>query len=418
MSGTLEIPLNAVKAWLDKETTSIVEPLRVDAKKLLEDTQEQLEDLLENCDKLLDDAEKEIAKGSRKTYRRAKALQKLAVKFADLIEEIDVPEEISGKNFRQTCEQIKKILKTIEKEKTKWFRAISPYFILSRRRFEIALKRTDDSFQDLIDFLSKEYSEVEAAEGISSNIEELRDSVNKLKKLEKAKERRKCRRELVENKIAENQQKIQAIQSKDEVVELAQTNARIKELKENIKHDLRHLQKPFLKFQSLVNSPSYSLSPDATKKLDEYLRTPFKALATEKEGYPLLRSILQKIEEAMEKGKLKLKKSRLRKAKDQIDNILNETALLSLHQNCREAFSKKRHLATSGTISEIRNERAVLQKNLRHLQRKKKILEKRDALLEKKNLQISARIEEQKKELERAILELTNKNVQIVTHKL
>jgi hypothetical protein len=42
MSDTLEIPLNAVKEWLEKETTSIVEPLRADAKKLLEDTQSKL----------------------------------------------------------------------------------------------------------------------------------------------------------------------------------------------------------------------------------------------------------------------------------------------------------------------------------------------------------------------------------------
>jgi len=110
MSDTLEIPLNAVKEWLDKETTSLVEPLRADAKKLLEDTQSKLEDLLETCDKLLDDAEKEIAKGSRKTYRRAKFLHKLAGKFADLIEEVTIPKEISGKSLNQTSEQIQKTL--------------------------------------------------------------------------------------------------------------------------------------------------------------------------------------------------------------------------------------------------------------------------------------------------------------------
>ncbi len=418
MSDTLEIPLNDVKEWLEKETTSLVEPLRADAKKLLEDTQGKLADLLESSEKLLDDAEKELAKGNRKTYRRAKFLQKISGNFVNLIDGITIPEEISGESLNQVSEEIEKSLETISQERAKYFRAISPYFIMSRRRFDVALKRALDTSRNLQTFQSEEYVKAESAEGVASRIDELRQSLTELDEAEKDKETRKHRQEVLEKKIAKNQQKMQAIQSKDEVVELTQTNVRIKELEENVKRDLRHLQKPFLKFQTLVNSPGYSLSPEATTKLDEYLRIPFKALATEKEGYPLLRNILEKIEDSMEKGKLKLKKTRLRKAKDQIDDILNKTALLSLHQNCREAFSKKKHLSTSGAISETRSERAVLQKNLNDLQRKKKILETRGALLEKKNQQMRARVEEQKKELERVVLELTNKNVQIVADKL
>lgn len=414
MSGTLEIPLNAVKEWLDKETTSIVEPLRADAKKLLEDTQNKLEELLESCDKLLDDAEKEIAKGSRKTYRRAKALQKLAGKFADLIEEVTIPEEISGKTLNQTCEQIEKTLKTIGKERTKWFRAISPYFIISRRRFDVALKRADDSFRDLTDFLSEEYAEAESAEGVSSKIEELRQSLAELKKSEKSKEARKQKRELLEKNIAKTHQKVQAIQTKDEVVELAQINKKIEELTDTVKHELRHLQKPLLKFQTLVNSPGYNLFSEATQKLDEYLMNPFEALATEKEGHPLLRSILQKIDAALDNKKMKLKQSRMRKAKEQINSILNKAALAALHQNCIEAFSKKNELLTSGAISESRDERAGLQNHLKELQTRKRLLEARDARFEKQHKEARRRVQEQKRALENIVSDLSDKNVQLL----
>jgi len=414
MSDTLEIPLNAVEEWLDKETTSLVEPLRADAKKLLEDTQSKLEDLLETCDKLLDDAEKEIAKGSRKTYRRAKFLHKLAGKFSDLIEEVTIPEEISGKSLNQTSEQIEKTLKTIGKERTKWFRAIAPYFIMSRRRFDVALKRADDSFRNLTDFLSEEYAKAESAESVSSRIEELRQSLTEIGESEKAKEARKQKKELIEKNIAKNQQKVQAIQTKGEVVELAQLNERIEELTDTVKHDLRHLQKPLLKFQTLVNSPGYSLFPEATKKLDEYLTNPFEALATEKEGYPLLRSILQKIDAALDNKKLKLKPSRLRKAKDQIDSILNKTALASLHQNCSEALSKKNELSTSGTISESRDERARLHNRLKDLQKRKRLLEARDARFEKQHKEARMRVDEQKRALEKIVSDLSDKNVQIL----
>ena len=414
MPETLEIQLNAVNEWLNKETTSIVEPLKAEAKKTLEDTQSKLEDLSEACDKLLDDAEKEMAKGSRKTYRRAKFLYKLAGTFSDLIEEVTIPDEINGKTLNETSEQIKKTLKTIGQEKTKWFRAISPYFIMSRRRFDVALKRADDSFQNFTDFLSDEYAKAESAEGVSSKVEELRQSLSELNNAEKDKEARKQKKELLEKKITKNQQKMQAIQNKGEVVELAQLNAKISELTETVKHELRHIQKPLLKFQTLVNSPGFSLFPEATSKLDEYLTNPFDALATEKEGYPLLRSILQKIDAALDNKKMKLKPSRLRKAKDQIGSILNKAALVSLHKDCSEAFSKKRELSTSGIISASRDERAVLQDRLKDLQRQKSLLDARDARFEKEHKEARRKGDKQKRGLEKIVSDLSDKNVQIV----
>jgi chromosome segregation ATPase len=192
-------------------------------------------------------------------------------------------------------------------------------------------------------------------------------------------------------------------------------NKRIEELSNSVKHGLRHIQKPLLKFQSLVNSPGYSLLPEATAKLDEYLTNPFEALATEKEGYPLLGSILQKIDVALDNNKLKLKPSRTRKAKDQIASILNKAALASLQKDCSEALNKKNELATSGAISESRDERAGLQDRLKELQTRKNLLEARDARFEKQHNEAHIRVEKQKRNLEKIVSDLSGKNVQILT---
>ena len=414
MSDTIEIPLKNVNEWLNKQTTPIVGPLREEAKKLLEDIQSKLEDLLEACDKLLEDAEKEIAKGSRKTYRRAKALQKLAGKFSDLIEEVIIPEEINGKTINQTSEQIEKALKTIGIERAKWFRAIAPYFIMTRRRFDFSLKRADDSFRNLTDFLSDDYNKAKIAESISSKVEELRNSVKDLKKLEKSKEARKHQKELLEKKMNKSHHTLQKIQSKDEVVELAQVKKRIEELTQSVKHELRHLQKPLLKFQTLVNNPGYSLMPEATTKLDEYLTNPFNALATEKQGYPLLKTILEKIDMALDNKKMKLKSSRMRKAKEQIANIISKTALLSLQKNCNEALNKKIELTTSGAISESRNERAEVLEKLKELETRKRLLEARDARFNKEHNETRTRVENQKKALEKTVFDLSGKDIHLI----
>jgi len=413
MSETLDIPLNSVNDWLEKETVNIVEPLRADAKKLLADIKSKLEDLTEACNKLLEDAEKEMAKGSNKTYRRAKFLYKLAGNFADLIDEIVIPEQVSGTTLNEVSDQIKKILKTIIQERTKWFRAISPYFIISRRRFDATLKRTDDSFRNFTDFISEEYIKAEQAEGISSKVEELNNYLTELDKYDKGKEARIKKKEHLQNRILKNKEKIQSIQSKGEVVELGQFNSKIEDLTKTVKHEIRHIQKPLLKFQTLVNNPGYNLFPEANTKLEEYLENPFNALATEKEGYPLLKQILQKIDRALDNKKMKLKTSRLRKAKDQIDSLVNRSTLVKIQKECREFFDKKHALLASGTINEFRDEKTELHDRLKDLKRKMGVLEVRDARLEKQHKELHKRVEQKKKSLEKIVSELSNKIIKI-----
>jgi len=56
-------------------------------------------------------------------------------------------------------------------------------------------------------------------------------------------------------------------------------------LNNELKHALRHLQKPFIKVQALsVHGGGAGLTPDELVKLDQYLEKPFVALATEEFG--------------------------------------------------------------------------------------------------------------------------------------
>ncbi len=414
MPEPFQIPLDELNDWVQKETASLVEPLRAEARKIIEDNRSKLEELLAACDKLLDDAEKELAKGSRKTYRRAKFLLKLAGQFSDLIEKIVIPEEINGKTLDELSEQIGKAIKTIGEDKNKWFRALSPYFIMSRRKFDVSFKRAEDSYSSFTEFLDQDYSKAKSAENIFSKIDDLRESLVEFNKYESGKEARKTKKELLSKKIVTTEMKLQQIQTKDELVELAQINDRIDELTNTVKNELRHLEKPLLKFQTLVNNPGYSLVPEANIKLEEYMNVPFEALATEKEGYPLLVSILLKIDSALDNKKMKLKSSRLRKAKDQIDRIVNKSGLISLHKDCAEMFAKKKDLSKSGVISESKDERAMLQERLKDLQRRMSIIEARDERLKKEHEQLRKRVDDQKKSLETITSELSNKTVTLV----
>jgi len=414
MAEALEIKLEDVREWVKQETISLVEPLKEEGRRLLDDVKAKLDDLLETSDKLLDDAEKELAKGSRKTYGRAKVMHKIARNTSEMIDEITIPDEISRESLHTLCEELGKTLATISRDRWKWFPVISPYFIITRRRFDIALKRAMDSLQELRSFSSEKYAKAKTADDAFSIIDKLQQSLSELDEVKTHKEKTELSKEEFEEKIEETQRKITAIQGESEIVKLAQIDENVEELKKEVKYNLRYLQKPFLKLQSLVLSSSYSLFLDDVKKLDEYLRNPFEALATEEEGYPMLKRILQKIDDAMAQGKLKLKKSRLRKAKDQLDNILYKNALLSLQQSCKEALYKKQQLSTSGIITKSRGELTQLQENLRDLEKQRELLDSRSAVLERTIKETLEKIENQKRELEKIVLELTNKNVRVL----
>jgi chromosome segregation ATPase len=309
---------------------------------------------------------------------------------------------------------LEKMVSAIGQERGKSFPSIGPYFIFDRRRFDVALKRTLDSLGELHSFSSNEYVKVKDVEEALSMISKIVGILDELDELEKRKKRIDSRRKALEKEIDEEQKKISSIQDQNEVSELSRVNEEIKELKKQVKHRLRHLQKPFLKFQRLIRSSKCSLPPNEANKLDEYLKSPFMAFATEEEKYPLLKRILQGMEDAINQRKLKLKSSRLRKAQEQMKNILHKDALDSLHQNCKATFLQRQQLLTSNTISTFKKESEQIRRDLKELKKRKNLVDSRWALLDAEHRKTHEKIETLKQELEKSALELTDKAIDVI----
>mgnify|MGYP001040351492 CR=1 FL=1 len=414
MSGALEIKLDDLKTWLERETTSITQPLKSEGKKLTDNLKSRLEDFESICESFLENSEKEMLKSSPKTYRRAKAAYKLVEKTLEIIDKISVPEEISFESVQKLCDDLDKAFASVGQERWKWFRVIEPYFIFDRRKFDITLKRAVDSHGELKNFLTHKYVKVKDAEATFSSVDKLTQTINESKELDKSKEQLKSRGASLEKEIEETQKKISSLQSKGEASELAQVNQEIEELDGKVKHSLRHLQKPLIKLRSLAQSGQTAIPLEEARKLDEYLGHPFNAFATEDNGYPLLKSILRKLDEVSSQGKLKLKMSRLRKAQEQINAALHKDNLISLQQSCKEAFSHRQRLLASEAIATFQKETEQVQENLREMQKQKNLVDSRNAFLETEQKKTLEKIHNQKAELEKQILKLSNKNVHII----
>ena len=414
MSGTLELRLEDLKTWLERETTSITQPLKTEGKKLTDNLKSRLEDFESVCESFLENSEKEMLKSSPKTYRRAKAAYKLVEKTLETMDKISVPEEISFESVQKLCEDLDKAFTSVGQERWKWFRLIEPYFIFDRRKFDITLKRAMDTHGETRNFLTHKYSKVKDAEATFSYVDKLKQTLDESKELSKSKEEMKLKSASLEKEIDETQQKISSLQNKGEASELAQVNQRIEELVDKVKHNLRHLQKPLIKLRSLAQGGQVVIPLEEAKKLDEYLSKPFTAFATENDGYPLLKNILRKLEEVSSQGKLKLKTSRLRKAQEKIDAALHKDGLVSLQQSCKEAFSRRKRLLASEAIATFQKEVQQIQENLREMQKQKSFVDSKNAFLETEQKKTLEKIGNQKTELEKLIRDLSNKNVHII----
>ena len=177
----------------------------------------------------------------------------------------------------------------------------------------------------------------------------------------------------VEKEIVEAQQRMAELKSRGSIGQLHQTGTEIDSLSMDVKHGLQHLQKPFIKLQSLATHGEGSgLTPEELSKLCQYLENPFEAFSTEAPGHPLLRQILLKLDRSISEGKLKLKPEKIRKAEQTIDNIVNRNSLADLHQKSRDAMTRKTQLSTSEEVTVMQQNLSKIQVHVGDLTRRKR----------------------------------------------
>jgi len=410
----VKLPSKDTRSWLEKETQQTFVPVHAKARKLLDEMRKKSDSLSEASKMLLDNSAKEIEKRNMKTYGRARALNKLARLFVDRMRTIKPPEQVSYKTLEDFVQDTQKAFAVTDVDVANWFPRISPFFILDRRKFSAVFEKAKDSLRILEYFLSKEYVKTRTLEETFRLVDEVLASEQELAKLENQKTRIEAEQTSVGGEIAKIQMKISDLRSKGNMGKLDQTGIEIETLSVEVKHSLQHLQKPFVKLQSLATHGGGSgLTPEELNKLDQYIQSPFEALATETSGTPLLKEMLKKLGRSISEGKLKLKPEKIRKAEQAIDNITNKDTLVALHQKSQEATMRKTQLSTSTEIEATRQDLFRLHEHLEHLGRKKGIAESEREALQRKRDETVKTINTGKSQIEKNIMEFLSRKVHV-----
>jgi len=414
LSQPQQITLADLKNWVQRETAPIVEPLRTKGTSLLKELQERLDDAVETSNKIFENSEKEMEKSNPKTYRFARNANKFAQRLSEIIKAVKVPEQVSHESLQVLDNNLEKTVIGVLQQRAEAYPYITPYFIFDRRRLDVSIKRLADIYKELRNFLTTKYSKAKMAEDTSSAIDKLLQIISQADETQRQKEKVEQREKSLQQELIQTQQKIKNVQSRAELTQLITVEERVRELRENVQHNLRYLQKPFFKLQSLAQSGDIAIPVDEATKLSAYLSDPFGALVSEEEGYPTLKNILRKLDNAITQGKLKLKSARIRKAQEQIDSVLNKNSLNTLQKSCGEASLQRKQLLTSSVLTNLQSELKQFQVELRGLQKENELTISRLRTLEDEYRRLKEKIENQKRELEKTVFQLTGKNVQVV----
>jgi hypothetical protein len=189
----------------------------------------------------------------------------------------------------------------------------------------------------------------------------------------------------------------------------------IEKLNKELKHALRHLQKPFKKIQALaLYRGGAGLTQDEINKLNQYLQKPFKALATEDQGYPVLKQILRKMERLMTEGKLKLKSDKARKAQRKLNDVLELESLTKLYAKCAEVAARERQILNSPKMEEIKRNLSDYQEQTKRLRTMKERVESHESVKERVYKETLDKISNHKRAIEKNVQSSLGEKVQIL----
>ncbi len=414
MSEPQKFSSKEVKVWLERETGSLFNPIHTKAKKQVEEMGKSINNLAETSKMLLDNSGKEIDKRNMKTYKRARALNKLAKLWTDRIRQLNTPEKVTYENFSTLVQETQKAFTLIDMDIRVYFPRISPFFILDRRKFQAVFEKAKLVQRDLENFQTKEYVKTKTLEETYQLIDELSTLERQLAELSTAKLGVENEISTIQKAIAETANRIVDLKTMGEIGQLSQTGNEIETLAAEVKHRLQYLQKPFIKLQALATHGSGSgLTPEEYTKLAQYLENPFEALSTEETGYPLLKQIFEKLHRNIVEDKLKLKPEKARKAEQAINNIINSDSLATLHKQCKDAMTRKTQLSKSEEVAATQKDLTKLCEHSENLTRKRGVLETEEITTSRNCKEIAEKIRNVKREIEKNVLSFMDKKITV-----
>jgi len=406
---------NQIRGWLEEETRQILTPVQKQATEMRDEMNSALQNETEACKMLLDNSNKEIERRNMRVFGRARALNKLARLFLDRLKKISIPDRVSYDLLSKFAQDTQRVFIVADVDIKNWFPRISPFFIIDRRKFLMVHEKAKLTLTSLNEFVAKEYVKTKTLEETFQLIDEVKSLEHQLTELEVQKANVQNERLPIEKEIGELERKIAELETKGPKDQLNLIETEKETLNSELRHELRHLQKPFIKMQALATQGGGAgLTPDELKQLNGYMETPLETLAAEEAGYPVLKQILQKLSGLIDEDKLKLKSDKARKGAQTIDEILKGDSLAGIHAQSVDVLARRTQLLASSKMDEIKRDVAMYQEQVKLLTARKTSVETHEAVKEHAETDVQDKVRNYKRAIEKNVYSFVGKKIEIL----
>jgi len=407
----IELSLDDVDRWMDSRMESMLRPLAREWDGLKKDIERALNEVKSACERIREEGEKCLADKDHRKHRPGKAALRFYRMISGVLEAVKIPPGLSSRSLAECQKDLARLYNAIGREWAGLLAQMEPYMIRARRKLKGAWRRIGGLVREM-DALAAKCQPLELKEEVSSSLLRLRRLLSDLEGV---------RGDIAATSVEEEELKkrLEGLLEEKERLEGSEVLRRLREAEEaldrlrlEVRTELRHAWKGLIKMRASASAGALLLSPGDLEALAEYLSSPAEALAGEEEGYPALRSLLEKLGEAVEKGMVSLKASKAEKLARWLKGALSGS-LGELQARCKKVIGELEEIRSSEEAVEALEKLRELGERISEVERKLELLENRLNSLRSREKGLEKKIRAEVRALEDLLSEVAGEEVRV-----
>jgi len=319
---TKEIALEEAASWFDRKISSILSKPRSMASKHLDTIMDRVHDVKNSATRFdySDIKEPDVYQNYATTIFN---------KTTEIFDDIKTPEEITYKSLEDfhssSTNQVESYLNVLAKYLT-WLKR--------DRSYKDKVKNLDRTLSRLKEELHKfdnrtlaSYIEVEKYEKVIDDIKILQEAVQRKKELETEIEAHSDDVKRISNVIEEKQNELNELKSHPGFQQLDDNEKELLQMEINISNKITEIKKLSNKVMKAADTRKIEIDDNTREIMRALVKDPLEELVKELDGYSGIKSTLNQLKEISSLPAIQMKKEKLERAFENIDEILDDGIL-------------------------------------------------------------------------------------------
>lgn len=324
-------------------------------------------------------------RNDRALYKSARAIGRMCQELQAYFSATALADPETFEGLKQFSDGVTKLASEAARIRDRWVGHIRPYYILDMMSVNASIEKLRRLGDQAWGIFGKEGDLLRRLEEIDDRVERMEELEQSLKKQLAEYDQLVVDKAQIEPQISEAHRVIESLANNPRLSELRKIDVRMNELRGDVLAlGFRRLGRPLRKLEAMAGRGEYPIAPEVREKLSEYLRRPFTTFLHEGEGYPVLRSILTTLGEAVKQRKLLLKQREERKVLERINNITKKNVLDKIHLDATALLAERRKYLHDPDCVDLVRVYKNRKQELKALESKRADLEKRSKVLSEK----------------------------------